>query len=176
MEREIYRQLIMGAMEHYPGWAEQTAENRVAIARRIERSCYNKVIDQCAAVGVTCAWNERRFTDRYSAECYRIIINIDPTSSIGSKYLGELILAGKIDLNSISNMTNYELNPESSKAERDEINLRNEQKVEIKVSKTNRCAKCGGRETTMIPYQGRAADEDVNISVKCINCNAVWRK
>jgi DNA-directed RNA polymerase subunit M/transcription elongation factor TFIIS len=161
MEREIYRQLIMGAMEHYPGWAEQTAENRVAIARRIERSCYNKVIDQCAAVGVTCAWNERRFTDRYSAECYRIIINIDPTSSIGSKYLGELILAGKIDLNSISNMTNYELNPESSKAERDEI---------------NRCAKCGGRETTMIPYQGRAADEDVNISVKCINCNAVWRK
>jgi len=176
MQREAYKKLILSAFGGYDGWAELSYEEQMAVIRRIERGCYNKVINQCAACGILCAWTERKFAERYSAECYRIVVNLDPKSSVGSTYLGESILKGAIDANELSNMSNYELNPSCSAAERDEISLRNEQKVEQKVSKAYTCAKCGGKETTMKKYQGRAADEDVNISIRCVNCGAIWRK
>jgi DNA-directed RNA polymerase subunit M/transcription elongation factor TFIIS len=86
------------------------------------------------------------------------------------------ILEGNVDPAHISSLENYDLCPDASQAERDEIDIRKKIKVDIKISKAYKCGKCGNDETTIRKFQGRAADEDNTLSIKCMSCGHTWRK
>lgn len=173
MSRESYKELLCEAFARYNTWAKLSADDRAALVRRIERACFNAAVAQCGEMGVIATWAEYKFVTRYSAQCYRIIMNLD--TNIGGEF-AERLIGGTIDANNVAEMSSSEINPSANKSEREEIATRSEQRVEQKVSKVHTCRKCGGRETTTKVYQGRAADEDVNISIKCINCGMIWRK
>jgi DNA-directed RNA polymerase subunit M/transcription elongation factor TFIIS len=161
-------------LKKYPKFLELSEENQAAIVRRIERSCSNTAIDCAIRLGVSREFSNPRYVNIYSAECMRILSNICPETAYDS-YLPMQIIEGTIDITKIADMKNEELNPAAGKAERDEIEMRQNQKTEVKVSRMYKCKKCGGNETKPIEYTSRAADEASSRSIKCMNCGEVWR-
>lgn len=155
-------------------FAALDGEKQNAIARRLERACFNLSIDIANLNNVPAVFDNGRFVQIYSAECMRILWNISPSVAYNS-YFVDSILSGVIDVTKVGSLKNEDLNPEVSKKERDEIAARQNQKTEIKVSRKYKCKKCGGNETIPIEYQGRAADEASSKSVRCIACGHVWR-
>lgn len=175
-ERASMRELIEKSCNKNVEWNKLSDEQRGKIVRYLERGCFAKTIQDCIRDGINRFWSEKRFRERYSAECYRVVSNLDCESSVGSDYLLLNIINGKINPDTVANIDSWELCPEASKAERDEIDTRKNIKVDIKVSRAYKCFKCGGNETTIREYQGRSGDELSNLSIRCVNCDHVWRK
>jgi DNA-directed RNA polymerase subunit M/transcription elongation factor TFIIS len=174
VERISLQMAFTQAMQKHSAFAVLSDDERAAIVRRIERSCFNSSIDKATGVGVVALFTDAQYRNIYSAECMRILSNLNPETAF-STYLIDNIIAGKIDVTKIAELRNDELDPGASKAERDDIALRQSQKTEIKVSRRYQCKKCGGNETIPIEYQSRNADEASSRSIKCVNCGNVWR-
>lgn len=175
-ERLVMKRLFEEACSKHPTWTSLPKDRQDTIIRRLERDCYNKTVDICIRDGVDRLWTEKRFRDRYSSECYRIISNLDQTSSVQSQYLVDQILEGSVDPANIAALSNFDLCPQASQVERDEIDRRRNVKVEVKVSRAYTCGKCGKCETTVREFQGRAADEGASLSIHCVGCGHTWRK
>lgn len=150
------------------------AVERETLVRRMERSCFNTSITKSEIHGIVTVFTDKKFLELYSLECSRILHNIVRATAYNS-YLVDKIIEGKIDLNTIADLKNEELNPDVSAAEREEIRIRQCQKTERKVSHKYTCKKCGGNKTIPLEYQGHAADEASSHSIKCIGCENVWR-
>lgn len=175
-ERMLMKEYMKSACAKYGGWAELDADTQDKIIRRIERCCFNKAVMSSIEDGIDRRWANPKFVGRYSAECYRVLSNIDHTSSVRSDYLISEIIAGRIDAAEVAELSSYELCPMASQAERDEIDLRMQQKVDMKISRAYTCSKCHKNETQLKRYQASRADEDSTISIRCINCGHVWRR
>ena len=160
----------------YSGWVKLSAEKQETIVRRMERNCFEVTINSCITDGIDRLFTEKKFVDRYSVNCSRVLSNLDTDGSVGSTYLIENVIKGIVDPYVIAELNSKDLCPEASRAEREEIELRQNQKVHNKVSHAYTCRKCGGKETLPIEYQGRASDEASNLSIKCIQCEYVWRR
>lgn len=174
-ERIILNNTILMSFQSYPKFRNLPADDQAAIIRRLERSCFNASIDEATRCGVAREFSNQRFKDIYSARCMKILHNIREDTAFNS-YLVDSIIDGKIDVTKISEMSNEELNPDASQKERAEIELRQNQKTDLKVSRMYKCKKCDGNETIPIEYQGRAADEASSRSIKCVACGNVWRR
>ena len=173
--RLMMRALITEACVAHPSWQNVTADMKDAIPRRIERNCFEVTIKSCTNDGIDRLFTEKKFLERYSSNCNRVISNLDVRSLVGSSYLLDMIIAGKIDPYRVAELESKDLCPEASATERAEIKLRQDQKTVMKVSTKYTCRKCHRNETTFLEYQGRASDEASSLSIKCIHCEYVWR-
>jgi DNA-directed RNA polymerase subunit M/transcription elongation factor TFIIS len=162
--------------ERYPKWMEVHIDVRDRIVRHMERNCFAVAVEECKALGINRLFTEPRFIARYSAVCSKILANLDTTGSVGSTYLIDRIITGEVDPHTIAGYNSIELCPEASREERESIERRQCAKSELKVSHAYTCPKCYGNETLPIKYQGRAADEDCSISIKCVKCSMIWKK
>ncbi len=175
-ERLLMRNLISSTCGKYPAWTESLSdEKRTQFATEMERSCFNDAVISCIQDGIDRWFTNLPFVGRYSANCYKLIANLDPQSSVASDYLITQIIDGKIDPTQIVSMTSYELCPCASQREHDEIELRMSQHIEEKVSRRYRCPKCKENRTIPHEYPGRAADEAACHSIECITCGYKWR-
>lgn len=157
------------------GWDIMAQIDRETLIRRMERSCFKATVTSCTLDGVDRLFTDKRFVQRYCANCSRVMANLDPTSSVGSLYLLDHILRGDIDPYNVADLVSKDLCPDASKAEREEIALRMTVKTPMKVSRAYKCRKCGGQETVFIEFQARSADEASTKSIKCVGCEYVWR-
>ncbi len=173
-ERIIIQCTLDKKFQQYPKFAQLPADDQSAIVRRIERSCFNTSIETAIRCGVPREFTNQRYRDIYSAECMRILYNICKDTAYDS-YLVDSIINTTIDVTKIAELKNEELNPSASQDVRDEIDIRQNQKTDTKVSRSYKCRKCGCNETKPVEYQGRAADEASSHSIKCIACGNVWR-
>lgn len=171
--RVVMRNTMSDICNKYSTWYNHIDKD--TFIRRIERSCYNCAIDECTTAGIERKFTDPKFRDRYSSICAKINANLDMCSQIGSTYLMDNIMNGNIDSNDIASMTSYQLCPGATQPLRDNIDFRQKQKVDQKVSRLHICDKCGKNETTQYKYQGRSADESENISYQCVHCKHVWR-
>ena len=172
-ERFLVRNTFVGICSTYQRWQALDAEKRVKIINELERGCFNDAVVSCTRDGIDRWFSNQPFTRRYSANCYKILSNLDPRSSI---HLLDELIEGKIVPVEVVSMTSYELCPAASKREHDEIELRMNQHIEEKVSLRYRCPKCNENKTVPREYTGRAADESTCFSIKCISCGYIWRK
>lgn len=175
-ERILMRKTMIGVCAKYPAWAALSAETQEALVRRMERNCFETTITGCKLDGIDRLFTEPKFVNRYSTTCSRILANLDVTGSVGSDYLIDNIVREIINPYNIAELTSQHLCPDASKHERNEIELRQKQRIQSKVSHAYTCRKCGGKETIPIEFQGLAVDEGMRTSIKCINCEFVWRK
>lgn len=161
----------------YPPWFQQPLEKRETLARRMERNCFEVVINESQRDGIDRLFTEKKFVDRYSSICSRVLANLNISGSVGnsSEYLLDGLISGSVDAYKVAEMDSYDLCPDASRIEREEIALRRKQKATEKVSRAHTCKKCGGNETIFLEYQARAADEGSSHSIKCVNCEFVWR-
>jgi len=97
------------------------------------------------------------------------------TDSLAPRYLLDNIIAGKISPADVAFMSSAELNPQANESQRQEVELRLTQKINRKISRAHVCRKCHANETIGIEYQSRANDELSSVSIKCVNCDHVWR-
>lgn len=150
-------------------WASITQEQQNTIVRRVERSCFRTVIDECINAGIDRMFTDSKFRDRYSACCARVIMNLR------EPYLVNGLINGTIDANKVGEMTSAELYPEANRELREMIYARQNQALNQKVCRKYTCKKCKKNETTTESYQARGSDESASESVTCINCGHRWR-
>ena len=174
-ERIRIRNRFEEVCSEFPEWNELSAEKRETIIRRMERNCFEVTIESCIRDGIDRLFTEKKFVQRYSINCFRVMANLDVNSSIRSENLIKKLISGEVDPYKIAELPSRELCPEASQAERDEIELRQKQKFKGKVSRAYTCRKCKGNETIPIEFQGRGTDESSTYSIKCVNCEFVWR-
>lgn len=173
-ERVLIKQSIADACSNTMEWYLVPDEDQEEFVSRMERDCFNKVVNNCIMDGIDRFWTNPVFRQRYSAEIYKLLANLDVSSSVNSSWLVEKIIDGSIDPSKIATMSSIDLCPEASKSEREMIELRKNQNVTHKVSRNYICRKCGGNETKLYEKQTRAADESSTIFKLCIICDFCW--
>jgi DNA-directed RNA polymerase subunit M/transcription elongation factor TFIIS len=150
--------------------------NAEQIAIRIERSCYNKAIDQCkeSSESYIRQWDSSMWINLYSAKTGIVIKHIDPESTVVEQY-GSLIpkiLSNEINIDNIGYMSEQELCPIANQGIRDNINHRMNQKIEIKTSTMFKCPKCGARDAEYKSVQLRGPDEPTTYVCRCNKCRS----
>lgn len=138
-------------------------------SKEVEKSCYNKTVISHKKTE-TNNWNNKRFVEDYSAECYRIYSLLEQNEELIEKLNDEEFRKN------ISMFSTNELVKDLHKEEKEEIDIRKNVVIEQKISTRYRCKKCGTNKTTLEEYQGNALDEAAKISIKCISCGYVWRR
>jgi DNA-directed RNA polymerase subunit M/transcription elongation factor TFIIS len=168
--RVVQRTKFASTLQTYDKFKALSSDAQDTIIRRIERSCHTKTIDECDKNFIPKVWSEPKFTQRYSTECYRILSNLELSSTTL-----DLIIDNKIDLNDIAKIDSASLNPDGSRFEREEIKIRSEQKVEKKCTTRYKCGKCGTSKAEINKNQRSAGDELETITFVCLNCNNSWQ-
>jgi DNA-directed RNA polymerase subunit M/transcription elongation factor TFIIS len=161
--------------DNYDRWRRWDGPTRESCIRKMERVCARMAVEECKVNGINQTFTDRRFRDRYSAICSRVLSNLDPFGSVNSLYLIDGLIDGNIDPCAVADMGSGDLCPAANEAERAMILLRRTQKPQMKCSREHKCKRCGKTETTFRDYQARAGDEGSTVSIKCIHCNNVWR-
>ena len=144
----------------------------------LENNCYQKCID---------AAHKERYCTEFDIECMhlyhnltiKILNNIDPESTIGSRHLIDQINTGIITCDNLVNLTeskSYMLAPKHSEEIREYLNTQSQQKIEVKTSSYFVCPKCHERKTTYYEKQKRALDEPATIFINCVSCGFNWAK
>lgn len=177
-ERITIREAIMVACGGSQEWNDMNDERKETLVRRIERGCFEVCIEECKTQGINRQFSDRKFLNRYSAICSKVIANLDLSGSIGSIETSELVtrvVTGELDPHSIARLTSRQLCPAASDKLCKEIEMRKNQKAPHKVSRSYTCRKCERNETIPRPYQSRAADESESTSIKCVHCFHTWR-
>jgi DNA-directed RNA polymerase subunit M/transcription elongation factor TFIIS len=174
--RKLVQTVMAATCDQYDKWQCLPDDTRSTLVRRMERGCFEVVIEAAKRDGVDRRFANAGFASRYSAVCARLIANLDVNGSVQSTYLIDGIINGTIDVYEASRLDSCGLCPEASQKERDMIAVRRTQTAVKKVSRAHRCYKCGKNETLPVAYQARCADEDSSQSIKCVHCGNIWRK
>lgn len=171
--RILIYQKMLEACEKNPRYCALDETTRKTIVRRLERSCYMKVYDDCERDCKSRSWQDRDFVNRYSSECSKILANLDCESSVGSTHLLDGLIDGTIDPKNVATMKASELCPDASMEERDNIATRKNQKLEKKYSDKYKCVRCGARQSTYVNMAMMASDEITVRQYECV-CGHRW--
>lgn len=156
--------------EQYPNKPFELLKN---IASELERGCYNLTVNICKENCIRNSWDQKQFVEIYSENCYRIMRELNMEIN---KYLLPALLQREVDPAKIMLLSDKELNPEGTKKEEDEINLRSQQRIEKRYSKTVSCGRCKGQHVEYREIQMRAADEPSTFKYNCADCQHTWSR
>jgi len=152
-----------------------TIDNQFKLCLAIERSINNATCETANKHNTICRWDDTNFVIYYRNTACRVTKNLDINSEVSSNYLGNAILDGVIDPRKVGYMSSEELCPERSNEIKNICDIRNNQKIEGKVSKQYKCSICGCRETYVNEKQSRRADEGTTTFIECVTCKYRWR-
>lgn len=174
-ERLLLKEIFSNTCKEHDGWKSISANEQDTIIRRMERSCFGLAHETCKRDGISLCFMDKKFNERYSLVCNKVLANLYKNGSVSNNYLINKLIAKDIDPYDIANLSSIELYPQASEVERNEIKIRQEQKVPKKVSRIYTCSKCRNNETIYQEYQARSSDEASTKSIKCVHCDHVWR-
>lgn len=145
------------------------------ISKLIELGCNNAAIREAQTKYVSpINWVNKDFCVIYSAIFYKVVENIDPQSSVGSRYLINRIIKEQIPLKKIAFMESTELCPEKNDTILKVKNARMNEKIKHKTTKRFACPNCKKRRAQYKYVQLRSFDEGYNTSLTCIECGQKW--
>jgi DNA-directed RNA polymerase subunit M/transcription elongation factor TFIIS len=147
-------------------------------SRIIEQS-YNYCITIAKEKNIYRDWNNSIFKNLYMQKIMSIYLNINKKSYLKNKSFHSRIMDGKIELQKISSMSNYDIFPDNWKDIIEKKCKQDKLKYELKpeaMSTLFKCRKCGSRETSYYEVQTRSADEPMTQFVTCIKCNNKWKE
>lgn len=139
------------------------------IAKQLEESVLSQSKILCSEEGFIPYCTDQKFINRYQTTYNHVF------SAIQNSKIVENIIYGSMNLEDIARKPIGELCPDSIANVVHEIDKRKNVQVEKKFSTRYRCRKCGTSKTQILEYQGRAVDEASSFSVKCVECDFVWR-
>lgn len=151
---------------------------RTAVARELERGCYNAALEKCnaSADSYTKQWNCPMFVNVYSGRCGLVSANLDPTGMVAkgladnSSWALDRLASGAWLPEVLGAMSAMELCPQAWAAERAQISRRLNQKVEEKTSSLFACPYCHKRNHTYRQIQIGSGDEPSTFMCTCKEC------
>lgn len=168
IQRVMIRNSLQGLLKTYNNFKSLDDSIQETIIRRLEKGCFEVTINEAQLRNIRRTFENRDFVDIYSSVCYKLMANMDS--------LIDTIVSTKISkIYDIPHMNSFDMNPKATELERKELEIRLSQKVAPKVSKLYKCYKCGKNETISLEYQGKGGDEACSYSIKCVNCEYIWR-
>lgn len=174
----ICRRLV-SLLERNPAFVDMSRQKILEIALAIEKSCYNATIEICQHMTNPPfrSWDSSPFVNVYSGRCGAIIQLLDhestPCQTYGNR-LAENIASGKIPAESVGKMKITELCPEATAKEREDIEKRSAQKIQVKVTELFKCPHCHVRKCTYKEIQRRSLDEAPDYVCTCMNCGRTF--
>lgn len=173
IRQKVYVELWL-VLSHCKKFEELPLMDRWRICRNIERSCYAYTFNRAVAENLKLAWNCNAFITIYATLVARVLANLDVTGSIGNQELILRVLDGFYDVGKLSSQ---EMMPSKTQALRDEINTRNNVKLQKYYSVIISCAFCGQKKIITQEKQFRSGDEPKGMLRICDNpgCEKVSR-
>lgn len=155
-------------------------DTTINIVKRIENSMYDSVKKLNIKLLNNLDFENEIyiFIELYNIRVGIIFNFINSESEISKKYgliLINKILNNEIDIDKIGYMTEKELCPQSFQKEKDEINLRSEQCLDLKSSDLFTCPKCKENKVIYREVQLRAIDEAPDYFCTCLICNYMFK-
>jgi DNA-directed RNA polymerase subunit M/transcription elongation factor TFIIS len=151
----------------------------IQMARKIEQSIYNYVIQRAKEKTIRRMWSNPIFLNLYVSKVRAIYTNLKQDSYIGNKTFIDKVKSGEIPVGTVGELSVYDIFPENwkeliqAKLKRDKI------KYELKpeaMTNTFKCKKCGSRETSYYEVQTRSADEPMTQFITCLGCYNHWKQ
>lgn len=148
------------------------------IARRIERSLFEYSMTkadrhQLSSVDFSC----RQFRTIYGNHFYHLLVNIDPTSYLGSSECLTRIQSGIIDIDRIASLPPNELNPQLCESVLTTYRAKQElldSKQRERITSLYTCSRCRKNEHSFFEMQTRSCDEPMTSFYTCLNCGHKW--
>jgi len=145
----------------------------------LERGIYNATLDDAKKHMVPLTWDHEMFKWMYSTVAKRTLTNFHPDSYVGNKSLIERWKQGEFTLDSLGNLTYYELHPMNWKELKDQQVRRDKRILEGNLAMATdrfRCSQCKKKLCSYYELQTRSADEPMTIFVSCLNCGHKWKQ
>lgn len=149
------------------------------VSRLIEKSIYNYTINLSKEKNIKRNWGNQIFRGLYFSKIRSIYSNLDKESYIGNDTFLDRILNKEIDVNTIAELTIYDIFPDNWKYILEQKSKRDKLKYELKpeaMTDAFKCRKCGSRSTSYYEVQTRSADEPMTQFITCLNCNTRWKQ
>ena len=146
---------------------------------RVEKAILKVAYEYAKKYYVICNWNCPQFQEIYKNTTRSVLSNIHPQSPLQNVRLMHRALAGEFPIDSIPQMTSYEMYPEHWKGLADKQLIREQKLLEGDKSRATdqyKCHRCGKRECSYYELQTRSADEPMTIFITCLNCGKRWRQ
>jgi DNA-directed RNA polymerase subunit M/transcription elongation factor TFIIS len=146
---------------------------------QLESSIYNGAIKRARVQRIVRSWTYPLFVHTYSMHARHIASNFSNKSYVGNMELFERFKNGEIQIQDLSKMDQYELNPTRWKSQFDNQQMREKRQLEGDRSMATDmflCKRCGKRECTYYEMQTRSADEPMTIFITCLACGKHWRQ
>ena len=146
---------------------------------QLETSIYNGAIKRAKSLRSVRSWTYPLFVHTYRMHARHIASNFCTKSYVGNTELFERFKGGEIQIQDLSKMDQYELNPTRWKTQFDNQQMREKRQLEGDRSMATDmflCKKCHKRECTYYEMQTRSADEPMTIFITCLNCKKHWRQ
>lgn len=171
----MFSTLLYNSVEYF----RQNTQQALTIAKTIENSCYNYVLNVCNQFNEyqNKDWKCNVFNPNYIDKCGSIYNLINP-NSLTCKLYGSLlskIINNDIDLENIANISEKQLCKKAFEQEINIIEKRLQQKIEYKESNLFNCPKCKLSKVRYTEVQTRAADEPPTYICVCLECGANFR-
>jgi DNA-directed RNA polymerase subunit M/transcription elongation factor TFIIS len=146
---------------------------------QLESSIYNGAIKCAKGQRIVRSWTYPLFVHTYCMHARHIASNFSNKSYVGNTELFERFKNGEIQIQDLSKMDRYELNPTRWKTQFDNQLMREKRQLEGDRSMATDmflCKRCGKRECTYYEMQTRSADEPMTIFITCLACGKHWRQ
>ena len=146
---------------------------------QLETSIYNGAIKRAKAQRLVRSWTFPLFAHMYKMHAKQIASNFSNKSYVGNTELFDRFKGGEIQIQDLSKMDQYELNPSRWKAQFDNQQMREKRQLEgnrAMATDIFQCNRCHKRECTYYEMQTRSADEPMTIFITCLNCGKHWRQ
>ena len=147
-------------------------ENNVK-AKNIEKSIYNKTIDESIEKTIIKKWNNYLFVQLYLDRLkyvYFILKNPEIVNKINN---------GTIKASEIAYKSHQDLYPDKWESQLEKKKQRIENKYFPKIEASTdayTCRKCKKNRCTYYQVQIRSADEPMTVFIRCISCGKQWRQ
>lgn len=173
-ERRLILLLIASILQKNKEFKDKSRVYQDNIIINIELSCFNSCIKHSNELLIYVDWKNPKFNYLYQLFCNKITKNLDIESEVKEKYLINKIINGDIDIKNIADMPSDKLCPAKSENIKQNLILRNSQKLNYKTSTLYTCRNCGKKEVIIRHIQTRSLDEGQSCSLRCCFCNFNW--
>ncbi len=162
--------LFISSFSPYDRFKQMSVDQKLSLVQRLERACYNYTIARCNEENIIASWDTSLFCDTYHSICYKVSVNIDPTSIVGNDRLGGDILEGRAEIKNVPRMSSIDMFPEKHRDYLASIEASKNVELSTKTTSLYRCRKCHMNKCTVRNRYNRSFDEGVGLLVTCQNC------
>ncbi len=167
--------LLSSVFKQHSKFLEKSVQDRFALLKKIERSCYNYTFGKAQELNIPTKWNNPEFINIYTIVCAKIASNIDQTNSVRNTYLTDVIISGSINISNLPRMTSQELYPDKYRTVLQQLELSKNVSRTVRTTAMYTCRRCRKSECTYENLYNRSLDEGVNLIITCMSCGLEWK-